>query len=157
MKSEAQSILFLVAGLAVCVGCTRTIVREGAAPGLRVRGERAPYAQVRMNTVNILDDSLQDWQGDEKDRRGKIAVESTNSRRTETGTVEVWAILRNRTDHPLQLEGRVQFFDQTQAPVEGPTAWQRIYLPPNAVATYTEISTRVMDVGNYYIEIREGR
>ena len=66
-------------------------------------------------------------------------------------------MIRNRTDFPLQIEGRVQFFDESKAPVEGPTAWQRVFLPPQSVATYKESSTNVYDIGYYYIEIREGR
>jgi len=139
------------------VGCESSAVREGPAPGVRIRHPAAPYATVRMNTVNILDKSLQDWHGDPEQKRGKIAVEATNARRTPTGTVEVWATLRNRTDHALQLEGRSQFFDRDEAPVEGPTAWQRVFLPPNGVGVYKERSTKVMEVGYYYVEIREGR
>lgn len=164
--------------LLVCVGATWLAagcvvsVHEGAAPGVRVEDSRAPQAGIRLNTVNIIDKALQKWDGDERDPKwlallknnpdeakkySKIAVEATNARRTPTGTVEVWATLRNRTDHPLQIEGRAQFFDSTQAPVEGPTAWQRVFLPPNSVATYKESSTKVMEIGYYYIEIREGR
>jgi len=148
----------IIAGLIV-TGCSKTNVdvREGAAPGVRVDDDRAPYARVRMNTVNILDKSLQNWQGSSKEKRGKIAVEANNARRTATGTLEVWATLRNRTDFPLQIEGRTQFFDRDQAPIEGPTAWQRVHLPPNSVATYKESSTNINDVAYYYIEIREGR
>jgi len=110
-----------------------------------------------MNTVNILDKSLQHWAGEPEEKGGKIAVESTNARRNPTGTLEVWAVIRNRTDGQLQIEGRTQFFDRQQAPVEGPTAWQRVILPPNGVATYKEFSTMVDEPAYYYIEIREGR
>ncbi len=158
--SRSITFVALMIGAALMVlGCYRETVkvREGAAPGVRVDNIRAPHARVRMNTVNIIDKSLQNWQGKDGKRMSKIAVESTNARRSPTGTVEVWAVLRNRTDYPLQIEGRVQFFDRDQAPVEGPTAWQRVYLPANSVATYKEFSTKVMEIGYYYIEIREGR
>jgi hypothetical protein len=157
--------------LAMVAGCT-TDVREGAAPGVQVRDSRAPQAGIRYNTVVIVDKSLQNWDGKvfdppwaeaisagpkEENKRSKIAVESTNSRRTATGTLEVWAILRNRTDFPLQIEGRTQFFDEAKAPAEGPTAWKRLFLPPQSVATYREYSTKVEGIGFYYVEIREGR
>ena len=151
-------------------GCKVVDVQEGAGAGVRVTDERALQAGIRYNTVVILDKSLEKWNGrvfdppalkyfypDDKRKRSKIAVESTNSRRTETGTLEVWAILRNRTDQPLQLEGRTQFFDVDKAPAEDPTAWQRVFLPPQAVATYKESSTKVNGIGFYYVEIREGR
>ena len=108
-----------------------------------MRDPHAPYATVRLNTVNIIDKSLANWHGKEDEKYSKIAVEQTNSRRTATGTLEVWATLRNRTDYPLQIEGRSQFFDSDQAPVEGPTAWQSVFLPANSVATYKEFSTKV--------------
>ncbi len=156
---ERAAIIAAVIAVAALSGCSRTAVYvpEGPGPGVKVESELAPYATVRMNTVNILDKSLEDWQGGEKGKKGKIAVESTNARRTPSGTVEVWTVLRNRTDFPLQIEGRTQFFDRDQAPVEGPSAWKRVFLPPNSVATYKETSTKVMEIGYYYIEIREGR
>ena len=55
----------------------------------------------------------------------------------------MWAVLRNRTDYPLQIEGRSQFFDADQVPIEEPSAWKRVHLPPNAVGTYRESSTKV--------------
>jgi hypothetical protein len=132
-------------------------VREGPSPGVRVRSHLAPYATVGLNRAVIVDKSLEDWHGPEGRKRGKIAVEKTGSRRTETGSVEAWALLRNRTDHPFQIEGRVQFFDESEAPIGGPSAWQRIFLGPNSVATYRENSTNTDRVRYYYIEIREGR
>lgn len=159
-RTVAVVFLFLVA-----VGCQTTHITEGPAPGVRVNNSPATGAQVRMNSVAILDDSLQKWYVHENSltgsfehgKIGKIAVESTNSRRTPTGTLEAWAMLRNRTDHALQLQCRVQFFDKKQAPLEGPTSWKRIYLPANSVATYKESSISVKNIGYYYIEVREGR
>lgn len=166
-------VALAVLGGALCVsGCSSAYVPEGAAPGVRVNSPQAPYARVRMNTVNIIDKSLQRWDvtthrpfwaqifgggRKEKDKYGKIAVESNNARRTPTGTLEVWAVLRNRTDYALQVEGRTQFFDSSEAPVEGPTAWQRVHLPPNSVGNYKEYSTAIEGISYYYVEIREGR
>lgn len=133
------------------ISLTACAVHEGPSPGVRVDDARAPHATVQYDRVVILDDSLQSRRG------GKIAVESQGARRTATGTLEVYAVFRNRTDYPLQIEGRVQFFDQDKVPVEGPSAWQRVYLQPNAVQAYREASTRVHDVAHYYVEIREGR
>ena len=76
--------------------------------------------------------------------------------RTPTGTLKVWAILRNRTNYPLQVEARIAFYDATKAPLEGPTSWDRIHLPPNATAHYEEFSTKT-EIGYYHIEVREGR
>lgn len=161
--------IFLVAVVGLCIivltSCSAsTLVTEGPAPGVMVDSSKAPHAGLRLNSVAILDKSLQRWYVYEKSgeeavehgKVGKIAVEGTGARRSPTGTVEVWAILRNRTDFPLQIEGRVQFFAKDKAPLEGPSAWQRIVLHPNSITNFKEFSTNVEDVGYYYVEIREG-
>ena len=169
---EARVFFVILTALVLCAGC-QTQVYEGAGPGVRVDDPRAPQAGIRYNTVVIVDKSLENWDGKlydpewssifdpfgpkDKTKRAKIAVEKTNSRRSPTGTLEVWAVLRNRTDYPLQIEGRTQFFDNDKAPSEGPTAWQRVYLPPQSVATYKEFSTKIQNINYYYVEIREGR
>ena len=174
MISEVKSwYLILFLGLLVCIfGCSTIEVKEGPAPGVRIEDSRHPASQIRYNSVAIIDKSLQQWDGKvfdpewsgifrggavERNKRSKIAVESTNSRRTNTGTLEVWAVLRNRTDYPLKIEGRMQFFDKDKVLVDGPTAWQRIYLSPQSVETYQEFSTKTSEVQYYYVEIREGR
>ena len=106
---------------------------------------------IKMNSVAIIDTSLQSLQGD------VISVETTTSRRTPTGTVEAIAVLRNRTDSPIQVEGRIQFFDDQKIPVESPTAWQRIFLNPNSVETFRGYSSKVEGIHDFYIELREGR
>jgi hypothetical protein len=144
-----QLRLFGIGAVALALGaCT---VNEGPRPGMRVDDARAPHATVQYDRVVILDQSLQSARG------GKLAIESQGARRTATGTLEVYAVIRNRTDYPLQVEGRVQFFDPDKVPVEGPSAWQRVYLSPNSVQTFRETSTRVHDIAHYYVEIREGR
>lgn len=164
MKILATAAGLVLAFVFTLSGCTTHDIKEGPAPGVRVEG--AEFARLRMNSVAILDRDLQNWyvyempigkKLVEHGKAGKIAVERTDSRRTATGTLETYALLRNRTNHDLQIEGRVQFFDQSEAPVEGPTTWQRLMLPANSVATYKEFSTLVDGINYYYIEIREGR
>jgi hypothetical protein len=167
---EAVLIMLLLAAAFVLSGCEEDVSRrwEGPAPGVKVDDPTQPYATIRYNTAVILDKSLQDWSykpkkflfwETEEDRRnvGKIAVESTGSKRTPTGTLEAYAVIRNRTNYPLQIEARTTYFDQDKVPCEQPTAWQRVFLQPNAVNTYKECSTKVQEVAYYYIEIREGR
>jgi hypothetical protein len=139
-------ICMILLGIMLIAGCNEYRVKEGSFGPQRVRDPNLPGTQIRWNNVALLDPSI----------GNKIFVEATNSRRTPTGTLEVWAILRNRTDYDLQLEGRASFYDAAQAPLEGPTAWERIYLPPNATAHYKALSTR-LDIGYYTIEVREGR
>lgn len=152
-----MKLLTMIGLLTVLLTACSTVVQEGASPGVRVQEARAPQAGIRLNTVQIIDDGLQQWQGKDSQRWSKISVESTNSRRTATGTLEVWGVLRNRTDYPLQIEGRTTFFDQYEVPSEKPTAWRRVMLPPNGVTAYKELSVGTNDIAYYYIEIREGR
>ncbi len=128
-------------------GCREYDVKEGSYAPVRVRDQNLQGTQIRWNNVSILDSSIQN----------KVFVEATNSRRTPTNTLEVWALFRNRTDYPLQLQCRASFYDATQAPVEGPTAWQRVMLPPNGTGHYKNVFSTIVDVGYYNIEVREGR
>lgn len=129
---------------AVLPACRTDVVPEGAVQGVNVPH---PAAQMKLDNVGFLDPGFVH----------KIAVERQGTRRTDTGTLEVWILLRNRTDYPHQVEGRTQFFDADTVPVEGPSAWKRVMLPPNGTQTYRELSTRAGDVAHYYVEMREGR
>lgn len=133
MKPRLIKILSLVSLALMLFGCASTEVNKGIG--------------VPLNTVNFLD----------KDLEQKLAVQSTNARRTASDTIEVWAVLRNKGDKTLQVEGRTQFFDRQQSPAEPPSAWQRLFIPAGALATYREFSTKVTEIGYYYVEIKEVR
>jgi len=153
-KKVLVLLILAMAGLCGCV----------ASEGVPAMPASPEHVGIRMNSVAILDRGLQQWYVYEASPEGpkeygkidKISVEGTGSRRTPTNTVEAWTILGNRSDYPLQVEARVQFFDASRAPVEGPTAWQRLMLGPNATVPYRETSTGVQDIAYFYIEIREG-
>lgn len=87
---------------------------------MRVENPEMPDNMVKMNLSAIIDEILQDWKNPRK-----ISVESTNAKRTQTGTLEEWGVLSNSADSTLQVEGRAQFFDRDEAPVEGPATWQQ--------------------------------
>jgi len=147
MKSLITLISLALLLLLTINGCgEHYAVHEGSSAPLRIRDDNLPGTQIRWNNVSLLDKSI----------RNKILVEASNSRRTATDTLEVWALFRNRTDYSLQIEARTSFFDASQAPLEGPTAWQRLMLPPNAHGHYKEFSTNE-EIGFYTIEVREGR
>lgn len=174
MKRMHRKIVFttLLCGVLVS-GCVTT------EPCRRILDNRAPVTGMRLNAVNIVDQSLHTkkvWatycegrristtSGDftkdnpaELFERFKITVENHNSRPTPTGTMEVWTVVRNQTDFPLQMEARTWFFDRHEIPSEKPTAWQRVYLPPQSIGNYREFSTPEQDAHHYFVEIREGR
>lgn len=157
-------LLLIVLSLAACES---SIMREGATPGLRVRDSHQPHAGIRLNSVNIIDPALQSRANsvfgmevkafsDKADYIGKIAVENHGGKRSGTGTLEIYVVLRNRTMYPLQVECRALFFDEHEIPVEGPTAWQRVYLDQNGLSSCNMQST-LLNTSYYYVEIREGQ
>ena len=107
---------------------------------------------VQLNQVLILSDSLE--RVGLMNTRGKIAVEQNTANRTATGTLEVAALLRNRTDHNLQLEARTRFFDESKIPSGRESQWKRLFLEANSLAGYREYSL-YPEAAYYQIEIRE--
>jgi len=84
----------------------------------------------------------------------RLSVENHGQRQTETGTTEVFAVLRNHTDFDYQIEARTQFFDQDGVPTDARPTWQRSTVPANSVSAYRELSTGTQPL-QYRIEIRE--
>ena len=84
----------------------------------------------------------------------RVLVQYTGAQRTPTGTVEVTTRMFNCTDRPLVVEGRTNFFDEGQRPVEPVSAWQKIHLPPRSVGHYSEMSIDAKRVHTYLTELR---
>jgi len=166
-------LVIIFAGLFMA-GCATTD------PCVNILQEKPLEPGIKMNSVNIIDTSLyyemvgatycdgvriaaptsqqvNAGQPGSVVTRFKISVQQTQSDRTGTGTMQVWTILRNHTNFPLQIEGRTQFFDSRETPVEEMTAWQRVQLPPKGIGTYKVQSTRKDEGMHFYTEIREGR
>jgi hypothetical protein len=124
---------------------------EGAQMGVRVNDASAPNARIQYDQVVIIDKVLQNSQ------TGKIAIETQGARRSATGTLNVIVQLRNRTDYKQVLEARTSYFDAGFAPTEKPSAWHRIHMDPNGIASYQESSMGAANVAHYYVEVREAR
>ena len=120
----------------------RTLV---AVPGLD--GKLPSVTEVPLNSSAVLDKSISE----------KVYVRNASVRRTATGTVEVRSMIANCTDFPLQVEGRIQFYDADQAPSEPASAWKRVYLAPRSDGMFQEMSIGTDSVHFYIIEVREGR
>ncbi len=133
------SLVFLLAG---CLS-----VREGTHRPIHVPPGKYHQTGVLWDNFVLTDDAIAD----------KVAIENQGSRRTATGTLEVWAQVRNRTDFPLQVEARVQFYDSNRTPIESPSSWQRLMLPANTISTWSQTSLKTSEVAHYFGEIREGR
>ncbi len=140
-----KATLLVAAAMLLGTGCLS--VREGTHRAKSVPSGEHHRTGIYWNNFVLTDDAI----------AHKIAIEDQGSRRTATGTLEVWAQVRNRTNYPLQIEGRIQFYDREQVPIEGPSAWKRLMLPANTIATWTETSVKASEVAYYFGEIREGR
>jgi len=112
--------------------------REGAYEAQRHRGYQVP-----MNNAGILSETLSEV----------IAVEATNSRRTASNTLEVWAEVRNRETSRRSIAVRARFYDKNRAPIET-TRWSPMFVAPLSVTTYKTAATD-LDAVYYYVEIRE--
>jgi hypothetical protein len=148
-------LIVSAATLVAMTGCQST-THEGAMVAQKIDSPYAPNATIHLNQVVILDRELQEVPG-QRNKAGKITVERHGGVRQTTGAMEVYATFRNRTDFPLQLECRTQFFGAQQEPVEGASAWQRISLPPLGVETYRGLSLGFNNIAAYYVEVREAR
>lgn len=84
----------------------------------------------------------------------RLSVENHGRRRTETGTTEVYAVLRNHTDFDYQIEARTHFFDEDGVPVDAKATWQRSTIPANSISAYKELSTGTQSL-QYRVEVRE--
>ncbi len=84
----------------------------------------------------------------------RLSVENHGRRRTETGTTEVFAVLRNHTDYDYRIEARTQFFDENGVPVDASPTWQRSTIPANSVNAYKTLSTGTQPL-QYRVEVRE--
>lgn len=133
-----------ILGAVISGGCHSKVMTrfdEGTDPGATVD---LPGAGPRMNNVGFLTPGL----------NRRIGVEQTNARRTPTNTLEVYCVFRNRTKYTQQIQVRTQFFGAQGEPLEGPDAWQNVFLAPNTIQPYRSYSTRI-DPVFYYIEVQE--
>jgi hypothetical protein len=81
-----------------------------------------------------------------------LSIQRLSAARTSTNTVEVGARFVSCLDMPFSIRVRTSFMDAKQAPTEGASAWQTVYLQPHLTASYSERSIST-NVSNYLIEI----
>ncbi len=142
-------------------------------PCAKVLKESGSLQRLTMNTVHFVDapqTSENDWvtycQGDRlgpaptsssgESGSDDIQVMKHDTRKTPTGTLEVWAALRNKTEDAVHIEARAQFFDRDHIPSEPPTAWERLVLPPKGILTFRGFSLGD-DAMWYQVEVRHAR
>ncbi|RUO78497.1 hypothetical protein [Pseudidiomarina taiwanensis] len=150
-------ILTLLTAALVLAGCQTTTQDgyRGSHPVQRTQTNE-------LNTIVFIDHNLNRTDisksifGDELIDTVKITIDRSGINNTATGQLEVWTILRNRTDYDLQIEGKAIFFDQNQSPLMDESMWRRVYVPANGTAVYRE--TSINNRAEYFlVELREGR
>lgn len=115
-----------------------------------------------LNTIVFIDHNLNRTDitktafGETVRTKVKVTLDRSGVSNTSTGQLEVWTMIRNRTDYDLQIEGKAMFFDGNQAPLMDESMWRRVYVPANGTAIYRE--TSLNDRAEYFlVELREGR
>lgn len=152
---NTSSLLITVLAASLLTACSSTDQYSGIHPVQRT-------SNTEMNSIVFVDHKLnrtvitKSLLGERSHTTIKVDVESSGVRQTATGNTEVWAVLRNRTDYDLQVQGMTSFYDAGSAPLDDRSNWKRVYLPANSTALYKEVS--VNQQAKYFVlELREGR
>ncbi|MDN3517247.1 hypothetical protein QWY84_06480 [Aquisalimonas lutea] len=114
---------------------------------------------VEYNSVVFTDYNLQRSWSDGllgEGGRYRLSVERHGQRRTETGTTEVFAVIRNHTDADYTLEARTHFVDRDGVPTDADAVWKRFTASANSLTAYREYSTSDQPL-QYRVEVRELR
>ncbi|RUO49216.1 hypothetical protein CWE24_01535 [Pseudidiomarina donghaiensis] len=154
MKTKSALVTALVLTLAAC-GTTTQNGYTGANPVQRTITNE-------LNTIVFIDHNLNRTDitktifGEKVSNTVKVTLDRSGMSNTATGQLEVWTMIRNRTDYDLQIEGKALFFDANQAPLMDESMWRRVYVPANGTAIYKE--TSLNSRAEYFlVELREGR
>ncbi|MDX1525715.1 MULTISPECIES: hypothetical protein [Pseudidiomarina] len=158
MNSNLGTKLVAIAAVTLlAAGCGSTTQNgyQGAHPVQRTTTNE-------MNTIVFIDHQLNRTDitktifGERVQDTVKVTLDRSGISNSATGQLEVWTMIRNRTDYDLQIEGKALFFDANQAPLMDETMWRRVYVPANGTAIYKE--TSLNDRAAYFlVELREGR
>jgi hypothetical protein len=154
-----------LSGFVLAIGLLPISAQAQSMPGTRTltpNQEPAIFTgSPKMNTINIIDKRIQRThrvmvRGTQIEQHtfGKIGVEGAGQKTTQTGLREVWAQLRNLTDYTQVILVRTTWYDAQEAPVDGPSAWDRIHFPQNGGEIYRTQSVHP-DAEYFYIEVQE--
>jgi len=139
-------------------GCVYS-VHEGPTYGEQVV-DGAGLRKFKLDAVAILDDELQVWEyidyndSNKHSTKSKISVVNLGKTKLSTNNYEVFTTITNRTDYPISLSIRTQFYDKNNVSIENPSQWQKLFLSQNSVLTYKEKSLS-NNVEHFLIEIKQ--
>jgi len=129
----------LVLGLLLAGCATNDQPAEGAAAP---EAMAPPMVPQQLNTVAMLDPGLSN----------KLEVTVADAHRTDAGTYRVHAVFKNRTSREIDIQVRTQFFDEMRHPLQPPTRWEVLHVPPRAIETVTQ-SSSTQAAANFYVEV----
>ena len=105
-----------------------------------------------LNTVRVIDSTLARYTTSAR-VVSVLDVEGKFVSRTETGFPKVTVQLRNKINQAMALEVRTTWYDDQGVPVDSSPAWKRLFVQPQAMATYEHISVKTA-ASQYYVEVR---
>lgn len=84
-----------------------------------------------------------------------VSVDRVGKAKTATGTLKVWASIRNLSDKRLMVEARAIFRGKGGESIEEPSGWRQVFIEPNTEASFEaySMSTKAEQM---LIEVREG-
>jgi hypothetical protein len=123
-----------------------TPVPPAPAPAPAVDNSDTVSAPRNFDDVEFVDDSLQ----------GKLTVTRTGSSRTSNDLMSVFAGLRNRTAHKLEIEVETVYKDAQGNPLGEGSSWVPITLKPHQRTDYRSASLS-SDAQDYLIRIRRAQ
>lgn len=157
MKIRLIKTLLVSFASIMLIGCLSTQKTDKV-----YQGPDQVVSAIEMNSIVFVDHSLN--QVTTKSKLGmdyftqdlRVSVQNSGIRPSPTGSAEVWVMLKNHTSYAVQIEGRTQFFDQSKAPSEEMSAWQRVYVPAHSTVVYKELAIN-RGSSYYQVEFREGK
>ena len=123
-----------------------------------LRGLATDNPEQRMDSIRVLDAALMERKKNlfrKYVNKARIVIEKEGLGITDTGLAEVWVVVRNLTDQPLNLEGRTTWFDVDEAPIESRAGWRRFFVPPHSTETYRDTAV-YSSAMHYQVDIRVG-
>jgi len=115
----------------------------------------APVAH-KMNSVVFVDKSLNFVKNggfvSNEVNVIKLTVDKHGSKALPSGSMEVWAVIKNHTDYDQEIQVGTQFYDIDQAPSEFEAVQQRMFITKNSTKTYRQTSVK-QNMKFYRVEI----
>ena len=106
----------------------------------------------QLNTVRVIDSTLSRYTASAR-VQSALDVEGKFVTRTATGFPKVTVQLRNKVNQAIPLEVRASWYDEQGAPTDSSPAWTRLFVQPNSMVTFENVSVRTQSA-QYYVEVR---